>query len=80
MLQTHTLRICNTYCFPTVKIVSQKRVNVVLYISFSVTLRRTKITHWMADEWCTGRHGGWGDSENNLVKIRIKMIRIQPHL
>ena len=32
----------------------------------------------MTDEWSTGRHGGWGGSENDLVKIRIKMILHSP--
>jgi len=42
--------------------VARKHVNVVLHVkclSCSVTLRRAKITQWMADEWNNGRHGGW---------------------
>ena len=37
----HTLRICNTYCFSTAKIVAQMRHNITLYVhclSFSIEL------------------------------------------
>jgi hypothetical protein len=30
-LQTHTLRICNTYCFYTAKMVAQTRLSLTLY-------------------------------------------------
>ena len=31
-LQTHTLSICNTYCFSTATVVARTRFNVVLYV------------------------------------------------
>ena len=28
----HTLRICNNYCFPTIKMVARTSLNVTLYV------------------------------------------------